>query len=78
MTTSNAETYWMNRFLPNMKNLLGTLKERGTELPYSQSSRPVLYLKCWGSDYPYLQRVEQEKRWLPARMDSSPRRLVPD
>jgi len=78
MTTSNPETYWMDRFLPNAKKLLGTLKERGTELPYSQSGRPVLCLKCWGSDYPYLQGVEQEKRWLPALMDSAPRRLIPN
>jgi hypothetical protein len=51
---------------------LGTLKDRGTELPYSQSSRPMLYLKYWGSDYPYLQGAEQQKRWLPVPVDSTP------
>ena len=55
-----------------------SLKDRGTELPYPQSAGPLLYLKCWGSDYPYLQGIEQEKRWLPAPMDSAPRRLIPN
>jgi|GEM_PF-3564422 hypothetical protein len=57
---------------------LAALKDRRTEVPYPQSAGPLLYLKCWGSDYPYLQGVEQEKRWLPALMDSAPRRLIPN
>jgi hypothetical protein len=51
---------------------LGTLKDRGTELPYSQSSRPMLYLKCWGSDYPYLQGREKQNLWLPVAVKSPP------
>jgi hypothetical protein len=51
---------------------LATLKDRGSELPSLQTGRPVLYLKCWGSDYPYLQGVGQQKRWLPAPVGSKP------
>ena len=65
MRTNSLESSVFGQFL-------GTLKDRGTELPYSQSSRPMLYLKCWGSDYPYLQGVEQQKRWLPVPVDSTP------
>ena len=50
--------------------LMGALKERGTEFPCLQGARPVLYLKCWESDYPYLQGVEQQRRWLPIVVDS--------
>jgi len=50
----------------------GALKDRGTELPYSQSSRPMLYLKCWGSDYPYLQGREKQNLWLPVVVKSPP------
>jgi hypothetical protein len=71
MRANNFEPYTMASFL-------ASLRDRGPDLPHSQSGKPVLYLKCWGSDYPYLQRVEQEKRWLPARIDSAPRRLIPD
>ena len=42
-----------------------TLRDTGAELPFSQTSKPVLCLRCWGSDYPYLQGVEQQRRWLP-------------
>jgi hypothetical protein len=65
MRTNSLEPSVIGQFL-------GTLKDRGTELPYSQSSRPMLYLKYWGSDYPYLQGVEQQKRWLPVPVDSRP------
>lgn len=49
-----------------------TLKEQARESFNPQTRKPLLYLKCWGSDYPYLQRVEQQKRWLPALVDSMP------
>ena len=49
-----------------------TLKEQARESFNPQTRKPLLYLKCWGSDYPYLQRVEQEKRWLPAPVGSMP------
>jgi hypothetical protein len=65
MRSSNLETSVIGQFL-------ATLKDRGTELSYPQSSRPVLYLKCWGSDYPYLQGGEMQTRWLPAVVKSSP------
>ena len=69
MRTSSLEPSVIGRFL-------ATLKDRGTDLPYPPNSRPVLYLKCWGSDYPYLQGVVQQKRWLPAVMDSATRRWI--
>jgi len=53
-----------------------TLKDQGTQSLNPQRSKPLLYLKCWGSDYPYLQRVEEQKQWLPVVMDSAPRRLI--
>jgi hypothetical protein len=49
---------------------LDTSKDRGTELPYFQSSRPMLYLKYWGSDYPYLQGREKQNLWLPVVVKS--------
>lgn len=65
MRSSNLEASVIGRYL-------AALKGRGTELPHLQSSTPVLYLRCWGSDYPYLQGVEQQKRWLPVPVDSAP------
>ncbi len=65
MRTSNLQTLVIGQFL-------ATLKDRRAELPYPKSGRPVLYLKCWGSDYPYLQGVEQQERWLPALVRSRP------
>ncbi len=49
-----------------------TQKEQGRESFNPQIQKPLLYLKCWGSDYPYLQIVDQQKRWLPALVDSTP------
>jgi hypothetical protein len=48
-----------------------TLKDQGSRSlnPYNHS--PLLYLKCWGSDYPYLLEVEQQKRWLPLVVTSA-------
>jgi len=47
--------------------------ERGFESLKPPSSKPpVLYLKCWGPDYPYLRGGEQHKRWLPVPVDSAP------
>jgi len=65
MRTNSLESSVFGQFL-------GTLKDRGTELPYSQSSRPMLYLKCWGSDYPYLQGREKQNLWLPVVVKSPP------
>jgi hypothetical protein len=65
MRTNNLEPSVIGRFLV-------TLKGRGTEFPYPQSGRPVLYLKCWGSDYPYLQGDEVHKNWLPVVVKSPP------
>ena len=65
MRTNSLESSVFSQFL-------GTLKDRGTELPYSQSSRPMLYLKCWGSDYPYLQGREKQNLWLPVVVKSPP------
>jgi hypothetical protein len=68
MSISNLETHGIDQFVL-------TLKEKRTESHNLHSGKPVLYLKCWGSDYPYL-GVEQQKRWLPAVMDLAPRRLI--
>ena len=65
MRTNSLESSVFGQFL-------GTLKDRGTELPYSQSSRPVLYLKYWGSDYPYLQGGAMQKHWLPVPVGARP------
>jgi len=65
MTLSNLETHVCDQFL-------FTLKKKGTESLNPHRGRPVLYLKCWGSDYPYLQGLEQQKRWLPVPVDSTP------
>jgi hypothetical protein len=65
MRTNSLETTVIGQFL-------GTLEDRKTELPYSQSSRPMLYLKYWGSDYPYLQGRERQNRCLPVVVKSPP------
>jgi hypothetical protein len=65
MRLSNLETHVIGQFL-------FTLKNKGTESLNPHRGRPVLYLKCWGSDYPYLQGLEQQKRWLPVPVDSTP------
>ena len=69
MRTNSLESSVFGQFLD-------TSKDRGTELPYFQSSRPMLYLKCWGSDYPYLQGREQQKRCLPVPADSAAEHLI--
>jgi hypothetical protein len=48
---------------------LAAEKDRGTQGPLPRDQRSTLYLKCWGSDYPYLQGLEPRKRWLPAKVD---------
>lgn len=65
MRVSNLETYMIDQFVLS-------LKERGRESVKPQIRKPLLYLKCWGSDYPYLQGVDQQRRWLPAPVDLSP------
>jgi hypothetical protein len=53
-----------------MGQFLAALRERETLLHNSQASGPMLYLKCWGSDYPYLQGKERQNRWLPVVVES--------
>lgn len=65
MRYSNLETRVIDPFVL-------TLSEQGRKSINPQIRKPVLYLKCWGSDYPYLQGVEPQKRWLPVPVDSSP------
>jgi hypothetical protein len=48
------------------------LEEQESESLNPHQGRSVLYLKSWGSDYPYLQGVEQQKRWLPVPVNSRP------
>jgi hypothetical protein len=64
MSIGNLETRVIDQFVL-------TLKEQRTEslTPYRRS--PLLYLKCWGSDYPYL-GMEQQKRWLPVMVAKTP------
>jgi hypothetical protein len=64
MRQSNLEPTPIGQFL-------ATLRDRGNELPCSPSGKSVLYLKCWGSDYPYLQDIQQQRRWLPVVMPSA-------
>jgi len=54
-----------------------TLKDQGSRSPNPHKESPVLYLKCWGLDYPYLNVVEQPKRWLPFVVNSAPSKTVP-
>ena len=65
MRLCNLETYLIDRFVL-------TLGEQGRKSINPQIRKPVLYLKCWGSDYPYLRGIEQKKRWLPVPLDSKP------
>jgi len=65
MRLSNLETHVIDQFVL-------TLKEQGTESLNPHRGRQLLYLKCWGSDYPYLRAVDQQKRWLPVPVDSAP------
>jgi len=52
--------------------LLAAPIEHGSESLRPDSSKPpMLYLKCWGSDYPYLQGVKQQRRWLPVPVASA-------
>jgi hypothetical protein len=65
MRVSNLQTHVTDQFVL-------TLKEQGIESVKPHRREPVLYLKCWGSDYLYLRGVEQQKRWLPVPVDSAP------
>ena len=62
MRVSNLETHIIDRFVLHFR-------ENRTESRNPRRSEAVLYLKCWGQDYPYL-GVEPRKRWLPAVVDS--------
>jgi hypothetical protein len=66
MRTSNLENRVVYQFVI-------TLKDETRETFNPQIRKPLLYLKCWGSDYPYLHGVEQQNRWLPVPMASTPR-----
>jgi len=55
-----------------MGQFLTALREREMLLNNPQRSRPMLYLKYWGSDYPYLPGTEQQKRWLPVPVYATP------
>jgi hypothetical protein len=65
MRTSNLENRVVYQFVI-------TLKDETRETFNPQIRKPLLYLKCWGSDYPYLHGVEQQNRWLPVPMASTP------
>ena len=54
-----------------------TLKDRGSRSLNPHNDNPLLYLKCWGSDYPYLRGVEQQKRWLPLVVNSAASKTLP-
>ena len=56
--------------------LFHTLKEQGSRSLNPHSGSPLLYLKCWESDYPYLREVEQQKRCLPVLVDSAAEHLI--
>jgi hypothetical protein len=66
MRLTNLETHGIDQFL-------FTLKKTESESLNPHGGKPVLYLKCWGSDYPYLRGAEQQERWLPVPVDSAPR-----
>lgn len=55
-----------------MGQFFAALREREILLDNPQRSRPMLYLKYWGSDYPYLPGIRQQKRWLPVPVHSTP------
>jgi hypothetical protein len=67
--TNMEMSHFENRVIGHF---LIVINQQGSKSLYSHKSKPVLYLKCWGSDYPYLQAVEEKKRWLPVPMDSKP------
>jgi hypothetical protein len=69
MMPNNLDAFVIGRFI-------APLKDRAAELPSPQGGGATLYLKCWGSDYPYLHGVEQQRRWLPVVVDSTTRRLI--
>jgi hypothetical protein len=48
------------------------LNEQGSQTLNLHQGRPLLYLKSWGSDYPCLQGVGEQRRWLPVPVDSKP------
>ena len=65
MSANHVEASGMDQFL-------AALREREMLLDIPQRSRPMLYLKYWGSDYPYLPGTKQQKRWLPVPVRSTP------
>jgi hypothetical protein len=42
-----------------------TLRDQGSRSLNPRKDSPLLYLRRWGLDYPYLGGVEPQKRWLP-------------
>ena len=69
MRLTNLETHVIDQFL-------FTLKKRESESLNPHGGKPALYLRCWGSDYPYLQGLEQQKRCLPVPVDSAAEHLI--
>ena len=69
MRLTNLETHGIDQFL-------FTLKKTESESLNPHGGKPVQYLKCWGSDYPYLQGLEQQKRCLPVPVDSAAEHLI--
>jgi len=59
------------------KYFFHTLKDQGSRSLNPHKESPLLYLKSWGLDYPYLCGVEQPKRWLPFVVNSAPSKTVP-
>jgi hypothetical protein len=56
--------------------LTAPIERRFESLKPESRKPPMLYLKCWGSDYPYLQGLEQQKRCLPVPVDSAAEHLI--
>jgi hypothetical protein len=69
MSISNLETR-MTEYM------FHTLKEQGSRSLNPHSGSPLLYLKCGGSDYPYLREVEPQRRCLPVLLDSAAEHLI--
>jgi hypothetical protein len=69
MRLSHPETYMTDYFFH-------TLKEQGNGSLNLHHDSPLLCLKCWGLDYPYLPGVEQQKRWLPLVVNPAPSRTL--
>jgi hypothetical protein len=45
------------------------VNEQECESINPHEGKSVLYLKSWGSDYPYLRGAGEQRRWLPVPVD---------